>query len=93
LKAPREWRIVYGTEWDVSVAAADTGDDRFRENREVLEETIAIGRLGRALTPEIPDDRYTTTKDVASGYRMVIFFRVDRSTMTCTLEWLALERL
>jgi len=93
LKAPREWRIVYGAEWQASVDEADTGDDRFRENREVLEETIAIGRLGRPLVPETPDDRYTTTKDIASGYRMVVFFRVDRRAMTCTLEWLALEAL
>lgn len=93
MRAPRQWRIAYGAEWQASVDEADTGDERFRENREVLEETIAIGRLGTVLTPENPDDRYTTTKDVASGYRMVIFFRVDRRTTTCTLEWLMLETL
>lgn len=93
MKAPREWRIAYGAEWQASVEAADTGDERFRENREILEETIAIGRLGTALVPENPDDRYTTTKDIASGYRMVIFFRVDRAKNTCTLEWLMLEAL
>jgi hypothetical protein len=93
LRAPREWRIVYGAEWQTSVDDADTGDERFVENREVLEETIAVGRHGRALWPETPEDRYTTTKDVASGYRMVVFFRVDRVAMTCTLEWLVLEEL
>ena len=93
MKAPREWHIAYGVEWEASVAAADTGDERFRENLKVLAETIAIGRLGSSLTPDIPDDRYVTTKDVASGYRMVVFFRTDRSSMTCMLEWVMLEDL
>jgi hypothetical protein len=93
LKAPREWRIAYGAEWQASVDQADTGDERFRENRKILEEMIAIGRLGRALVPENPEDRYVTTKDIACGYRMVIFSRVDRANMTCTLEWLILEAL
>jgi hypothetical protein len=95
LKAPREWRLEYGVEWQASVDQANTDDSRFRENLEVLEDAIGIDpfRHGRALTPEVDTDRFATTKDIASGYRMVIFFRVDRSRATCTLEWLMLERL
>ncbi len=96
MKPPRLWRLIYGPDWHSSVEQADRGHDRFRENRQVLEEVISFDPFHpytRVLWPENDTDRVATTRDVAAGYRMVVFYRVDRTAQACTLEWMELEDL
>lgn len=91
----RLWRLVFGPEWEASVRAADSGDDRFDDNLQALLDAFEVSPYlhARELTEGTPDDRYGTTKDVAGGYRLVVFVHVDPRRGTCTLAWCAREDL
>lgn len=89
------WGIDEGPEWEASVVAADPGTDRFQENLKALRDAIAVNPFGytRPLVKETEYERYGTTKDVAAGYRLVIFIRVDVAATRCELVWVELEWL
>jgi hypothetical protein len=111
LRAPREWRILHGVEFEQTLAharrtwlerfeQAEIGERRFDENLEAVKDALAVDPFGpgysRPLTPDQPQlatERIATTRDERAGYRMVFFYRVDRSGQTATLEWLVLEAL
>jgi hypothetical protein len=94
LKA-RLWRLVEGPEWRASVEAEGNGVERFDHNLAALLDGIGINPFAysRPLTAEVEDVRYGTTKDVANGYRLVVFLRLDRQQVTCDLGWVAVEWL
>jgi hypothetical protein len=91
----RLWRLVYGPDWEASVRAADPGHERFEDNLRALLDGFEISPYlhARELTPGMPDDRYGTTRDVAGGYRLVVFVHVTPAKGTCTLAWCAREDL
>lgn len=87
--------LVEGAEWLASVEGAAPGVPRFEHNLEALLDAIGINPFAysRPLTELAEDVRYATTKDVANGYRLVVFFRLDRTRMACELGWVAAEWL
>jgi hypothetical protein len=84
-----------GPEWEASVTAAHNGHPRFDENLAALREALGVAPFKHScpLVEETPNDRYATTKDVAGGFRLVLFFRFDERRQTCVLAWLAVEAL
>lgn len=91
----RLWNLVEGPEWADSIRAAQAAVQRFDENLEALVDAIGVDPFayGRAFIQEADDVRYSTTKDVANGYRLVMFYKVDRPSTTCELGWLEVEWL
>lgn len=89
------WGVDEGPEWSAAVNDADPGDERFADNLQALRDAIAVApfKYTRPLAAENEYERYGTTKDVAGGYRLVVFVRVDVIATRCELVWVELEWL
>lgn len=91
------WGLEDGRDWQDSVDDVQTGDARFEANLEALRESLSVfpTKYSRPLVEGVEEDdvRYATTKDVAAGYRLVAFIRLDRDRHKVVLEWLAVEQL
>lgn len=92
----RLWRLVEGPEWADHLAAADPGDEYFERNLEAIRDLLRLDPFGYSFPlTDRPDDedRIYGTEDYAAGYRVLVFFRVNRRDRACTLEWVTLEPL
>lgn len=89
------WRLVPGPEWEQSVRDADPDDGYFEDNLRTTRDVLAYDPfyLSRPFLGERDDARVFTTKDVAAGYRLVVFFKVRSGEQTVELGWVVLEQL
>ena len=93
MKAPAEWRVVPGDEWQESLEGIDPSDEFFARNVRSVYDTLSFDPYSwsRAFTDH--NTRLFTTKDVAAGYRLVALIHIDPGSHTVTLGWADIEWL
>lgn len=89
------WRLTEGPEWGESVRETDPGDAWFERNLEAARQALELDpyTYSRPFLGDRDEQRVFTTRDVAAGYRVVLFFRVWPPKRTCELGWVEVEAL
>lgn len=88
-----EWALIPGSEWQDSVDRLRSARKRLDHNLEALLDGLRLDPFSysRPLIAEDANERYGTTKDVAYGYRLVVFVHVLPNRNACELGWVAAE--
>lgn len=87
------WGLEEGPEWEGSVRAADPGDGYFQDNVQALKDLLQHDphAYSHGYLEERGDLRVAMTRDVAAGYRAILFFKIEKRVVT--LLWIELEPL